>query len=67
MLACVAFSEVSGAVSVALENATATFSQDPLGGCPCSPSQASVRRQIQMSRIVYPVYPYAIDIEFVLD
>src|SRR6478672_11493135 len=40
LLACVAFSEVSGAVSVALKNATATFSQDPLGGCPCPPSQA---------------------------
>src|SRR6185295_7340937 len=28
------------AVPVQLQNATATFSQDPLGGCPCPPSQA---------------------------
>ena len=39
-LACVAFCQLVGAVPITLENATATFSQDPLGGCPCPPSQS---------------------------
>jgi hypothetical protein len=39
-LLCVGFPELARPTPVALQNATATFSQDPLGGCPCPPSEA---------------------------
>ncbi len=38
--ALVTFSVSAAAVPVQLENATATFSQGPFGGCPCPPSEA---------------------------
>jgi PEP-CTERM motif len=40
LLLCVGFPQIASPAHVVLKNATATFSQDPLGGCPCPPSQA---------------------------
>jgi PEP-CTERM motif-containing protein len=39
-IALITFSVSAAAVPVQLENATATFSQGPFGGCPCPPSEA---------------------------
>src|SRR5262249_33521790 len=40
LLLSVVFSGLAVAMPVKLENATATFSQGPFGGCPCPPSQS---------------------------